>query len=165
MDLIFLRIAVIFLWAFISIRVYYHAKERGLPAVGWALLVFFTGLLVLLLYYLFARNYEPLSEIGGVTDRGFASTYRPGKHYQDRAFMPYGAPGPGAETADPDFVDEELERLINEGDLREARRYLNDMMQIAREVHDKKGLLNLRTYEKRIADASKSGSGSARSGW
>ena len=52
------------------------------------------------------------------------------------------------------FRDEQLEALINEGKLREARKYLRDMVAIAREMNDKQTEANYEQYEQEIELAS-----------
>jgi hypothetical protein len=59
---------------------------------------------------------------------------------------------PGVE-ADPDFSDEKLDRLIEDGDLSEAREYLRQMLKIARETKDKQGEANYRIYREKLQAA------------
>jgi hypothetical protein len=145
-----LRLIILVLWGWVSLRVYYDARDRGLPAVGWGLFVFFTGVLVLLIYYLIARNYPPIGQHDPYA--------RPESVYGGGGGGTMHGAGPvQKETADADFVDEELERLIAAGDLREARAYLRDMMKLAQEMHDPKGAANYRKYERKISEASSRG--------
>ena len=51
-------------------------------------------------------------------------------------------------------MDETLEGMIAEGRLIEAREYLRGMIDIAKEMKDRKCELNYKTYEKKIVDAS-----------
>lgn len=54
---------------------------------------------------------------------------------------------------DPDFRDDELERIISEGRLSDARKYLEGQIQMAREMRDKKTEINYRQYERKITEA------------
>ena len=148
---ILLRIIVIVLWGGVSIAVYFDARNRELPAVGWALFVFLTGVLILIVYYLFARNYPPVDQRQDVNTRP-ESIYGGGG--QGAMYGPVSVP---TEKADTDFVDDELERLIRSGDLREARTYLRDMLKLAQEMHDPKGIANYKKYERIISEASSRG--------
>ncbi len=59
--------------------------------------------------------------------------------------------------ADPDFHDPELEALIDAFKLREAREYLQGMIDVSREMKDPATEANYRRYEKLIAEASLDG--------
>ena len=61
---------------------------------------------------------------------------------------------PSLIKANVHFVDETLEGMIAEGRLIEAREYLRGMIDIAKEMKDRKCELNYKTYEKKIVDAS-----------
>ena len=56
-----------------------------------------------------------------------------------------------------DFRDEKLEALINEGKLSEARKYLRDMIAVAREMNDIRCEANYEKYEHAIDEASMQG--------
>ena len=60
-------------------------------------------------------------------------------------------------SADPDFSDSHIDSLIQRGDLKEARKQVAEMMQMAKEMGDKKGMANYRKYEAIISRASTQG--------
>jgi hypothetical protein len=143
-----LEIFLILLWGYIAYTVYDDAEKRGLPAWPWAIFVFCTGLLILLIYHLIARNY-PIRDQGGF-GRGAVGYGASGQLPQVWGAST-GGPAPAEVVADPEFVDDYLDGLIADGRLREARAHMNDMLQVAREMNDKKGIANYRKYEKKIA--------------
>jgi hypothetical protein len=150
-----IRFVLLLLWLFIAYSVYTDARKRGLPAWPWAIFVFLTGLIVLLIYYLVSRNYPIINE--GEFSRAGAGTGFSGQ-LPNTWGSPKGGQSAGDVTADPEFVDDYLEQLIREGRLREARAHMNDMLQVAREMNDKKGIANYKKYERKIASSSQSGS-------
>ena len=68
---------------------------------------------------------------------------------------PGGLPlaGPKSRPPDPDFRDDFLDGLIDDGRLSEARKYLREMIEMARSMHDETGLRNYAQYEPRINKA------------
>ena len=146
--LVLLQLGIIVLWGYIAYSVYVDAEKRGLPAVPWAIAVFLTGLIVLLIYHLIARNY-PVRNQGdfGFSRSGFSQSGQNTGTWQG----PKGGQSGANPVPDSNFVDDHLERLIEDGNSREARAHLNDMLQLAREMNDKQAMANYRKYEKRIA--------------
>ena len=61
--------------------------------------------------------------------------------------------GASPESGDPEFRDEELERLIEDGELIAARKYLREVIQVAREMNEMKVVRNYEQYEARISKA------------
>ena len=78
----------------------------------------------------------------------------------------YGAPPSGqdqrsgAETTkpDPNFRDDYLDGLIEDGKFSAARKYLREMIQMAREMNDEGGVRNYAQYEVKINKAAMDGS-------
>lgn len=134
-------------WAIAGIIVYYDAAARGHdPACVWGCVVFLFGAIPLFIYFIYRlmnkperreRRYEP------------SSTYTPPGGYQSRE---------PAIKADSGYFDPELDRLIDERKFSEARAYLREMLQMAREMGDLKGQANLGKYESKINQAAR-GSG------
>lgn len=56
--------------------------------------------------------------------------------------------------ADKYFHDETLDKLIADDKLYEARVYLKDMISLAKEMDDRRGISNYKQYEKKLAQAS-----------
>ncbi len=59
-------------------------------------------------------------------------------------------PPVGKVKANPDFKDEKLEMIIEEGRLRDAREYLQGMLKVANEMDDKQCAANYGKYENMI---------------
>jgi len=143
------------LWGYIAYRVYEDAEKKGLPAWPWAIFVFAFGLIPVVIYLLVARNY-PIRGQGGF-GRG-AIGYGASGQLPQVWGTSTGGHAAAEVAADPEFVDDYLDGLIADGRLREARAHMNDMLQVAREMNDKKGIANYRKYEKKIATSAYRGS-------
>ncbi len=144
------------------IWVYMDADEHGQDGFIWAVIVLFFGLPALVVYFLFfrqgiapPRKHKAVSRSEDFTIR---ARYTGGRGKQDMV----GSNGNRREAgvaADPDFTDPDLDRLIAQGKLSEAREWLNDMVEIAKEMNDSKAVRNYRQYQARIDRAARGSSG------
>lgn len=148
------------IWILVLVWVYNDAEANGNGGCLWVFLVWFFGLVGLAVYLIFFHP-SPVPRRHRATNRNADFLYRaqycsPGRSGSGPGPLPstWGSDpqGSGA-TPDADFRDDELERLINAGKFSEARAYLRDMLSIAREMNDAKGMANYRQYEIRIARA------------
>jgi hypothetical protein len=131
--------------------VYNDAQERGNNGCLWAILVFISPLLALVIYLIFFRGTGRRHE---AINRNDDFTYRAkGMHGN------LGLPADSSSKADSNYYDAELDKLIDLGDFSGARSYLRDMQKMAREMNDKKALANYSVYEQRITQAQASGRG------
>lgn len=125
------------LWIFVCVYVYKRAEKLGMSTWAWVIVVFLFGLFGFIPFAIFAGIKEKEIQRGSVT--GYGGTYR--------GTPTHGAPSSSQTLPDPDFRDFYLEGLIDDGELREARSYLREMIQIARESNDTAGLRNYAKYE------------------
>jgi len=130
---------------------YTRAEEYGQSGCLWALFGFFFPIPVVIIFLLVNMNAE---------SRGRG---RRGEQYITHGGV-YGSqlPGPMQQaqkhtTPDPDFRDDHLESLIEEGQLSEARKYMREMIDMARSMHDEAGLRNYAQYEPKINKAAMDG--------
>jgi hypothetical protein len=135
-------------WLVIAILVYREAEKFGMNGCLWAAVVFFFGLIGVIIYVIVSRLERNAQARGAPTG------------YGARTGIPGGPqPGPAlystttSTAPDPGFRDEQLDELIDEGRLGEARNYLREMIQMAREMNDMKGIRNYSQYEVRINKA------------
>ena len=77
-----------------------------------------------------------------------------GRHLSRKLPPPVGPPPP---QGNPDFHDEELDRLIDAGNLIEARKRLLEIIKVAKEIQDIEVLENYRQYEIRLNEAALNG--------
>ena len=143
---------VIVLWIYIATRVYHRAEELGMSATLWAIIVFLFSLLALLIFWAVSSDVARKQAAGGTAGYPIHSGVYGGQSAGQ-------APAPEARTGppDPDFRDEHLEELIEDGKLSEARKYLREMINMAREMNDQTGLRNYANYEPKINKAAMEG--------
>jgi len=138
------------MWAVIAVFVYADAEKHDMPGALWAIIVFLFALLGLLIY--FAVKYSGRRE-------------RNGGQYIPRSGGVYGAPPPGQDQMgkveptkpDPYYRDDYLDGLIEDGKFSAARKYLREMIQMAREMNDEGGVRNYAQYEVKINKAAMDG--------
>ena len=130
---------------------YTRAEEYGQSGCLWALFGFFFPVPAVVIFLL--------------VNMGSGRT--PRERRSERYINPgiYGGqPGEPAQpqmprhgTPDPFFRDDHLDALIEEGHLSEARKYLREMIDMARSMHDEAGLRNYAQYEPKINKAAMDG--------
>jgi len=144
---------MLLVWAVVAIYVYSDAEKNDMPGCLWAVIVFLFGLLAFLIYL--AIKYSGASS-------------RRQKDYYPKSGGVYGsAPPPSTQDPrasgyeptklDPDFRDEYLEGLIEDGKFSASRKYLREMIQMAREMNDEGGVRNYAQYEVKINKAAMDG--------
>ena len=133
--------------------VYSDAEANGNSGCLWAILVFFFGIWALAIYLIFIRGVSAIPRRSAV-DRNMDLQYRS----QTRQ-SPARTPDRSRVEADANYYAPELDRLIELRKFSEARSYLNDMQKMAREMNDLKALANYASYEARISQAARTGSG------
>lgn len=148
------------IWLLVIGWIYSDAEAQARSGCLWAALFFFFGFLALAIYLIFFHGISALDRHRAVNrgnDLGYRSMYRQPQPDAGTWKAPnmWGTASAASTpaTADPDFRDLELDRLIKEGKLSEAREYLRDMINVAKEMGDSKGLANYRQYESRISRA------------
>jgi len=141
--------------------VYSDAEDKGHMGCLWVLLCLILGPLGLIVYLLFFHGFPATDHHQSPKredDLKFRSMYRgdangvplkQGESGQWGTKVPMKSLGKADET----FQDEELERLIRNEKLSEARVYLKDMQSLAREMNDSRGLVNYAKYESIIGRA------------
>lgn len=142
----------------LALWVYIDAQDHGQDGLVWAVIVFFLQIPALIVYFLFFRQGIAPAEKHTAVSRSDDFLYRSKYRTQDLSGDRKKATMAGVAPPDPDFSDPELERLISERKLSEARGYLKDMIQIAREMNDQKSLRNYKKYELILAKMSRGSS-------
>jgi len=143
---------MLLIWAVLAIYVYSDAEKSDMPGCLWAIIVFLGGLIGFLIYL--AVKY------GGAGSRKQKDYYpRSGGVYGSQ---PPPAPDPRAAgyeptKVDPYFRDDYLDGLIEDGKFSAARKYLREMIQMAREMNDEGGVRNYAQYEPKINKAAMDG--------
>lgn len=149
-------------WIAILFWVYSSAEDNFNSGCLWFIIVFifgFLGLIVYLIVYISSRRASGHRAVDRNADLNVRAIYRNGSGPQS----PSGQWGQSAPTSrgikpDPNFRDEDLDRLIEAGKLAEAREYLRDMKSLAREMNDTTTLNNYNQYDRKIATASRQSS-------
>ena len=156
----FLEIPGWFWFVFIGIRLLFAlivvsmAERRGMNALLWVVIVLIFETLGLIIFFIvYAMTPAPENR---VNSSGYSNVYRG----SNMASPPAQGPPAAQVAADPDFADPHIDSLIQRGDLREARKQVAEMMQMAKEMGDKKGMANYRKYEAIISRASTQGKSS-----
>lgn len=144
----FIYLGITALWIVIAVSVYNDAESRGMSGVVWALVVFFFGIIALLIYLL-ARGSNPVRSTQ-------SHSYNTGV-YRGPGIQQTQATQAPAVTADADFTDPHIDNLIQQGDFREARKQVSEMLQMAKEMSDQRGIANYRKYEGVISRAAAQG--------
>lgn len=147
-----------FLWLAMLGWVYNDATEKGHGGCIWLFLVFIFGFTGLAVYLIFFHGMPAIGNYRATRrneDLQYRSMYRSPEPDSRASGNAWGQTSPMLTTpmGDPGFFDEELDRLIKDGQYNEARDYLNDMKSMAREMDDLKGLANYQQYEERITGA------------
>lgn len=143
-----IELLVLALWIFIATRVYHRAEELDMNATVWAIVVFLFGIIALIIFMFAswgAANAQKQRGMAGYPVRGGVYGGQP----TGQGPMPAARTGP----PDPDFRDEWLDELITDGKLSEARKYLREMIDMARSMGDQTGVRNYAQYEPRINKA------------
>jgi len=154
MSIAFISLSMIFTIVLV-IWVYTDADEHGQDGLLWAILVFFLGIPAVIVYVLFFRQgiAPPIRHKAVNRNEDFLIRAK----YTSRARRSSANGDSGAKSApggpDAGFVDPEVERMIADGRFADARRYVDDMIKIAREMSDRKAEADWRRYTNRIAQA------------
>ncbi|MCK4720997.1 PLDc_N domain-containing protein [bacterium] len=132
--------------------------NTGQDPVVWGLIVLFFNLPGLLVYFFIARaNFAPTRKhkaISRTQDVEIRARYASRGDPDELATLGTMAPNPGGipeSKGDFGFVDENLEKLINEGKFSEAKTYHDDLVAVANEMNDRDTIRNLKRYEIRIS--------------
>ena len=143
--------------------IYGDAEENGQSGCLWVILVMIFSYPALIVYLLLFHGMPAMRRPSSPRrdeDLQYRSMYRseisdPGTKYPNT----WGEPSKmvSAPKGDADFFDEELDKLIMAGKISEARKYMRDMISMAKEMGDSKGMANYKLYESRINRAAGSG--------
>ena len=132
--------------------------ETGQDPVAWGLIVLFFNLPGLLVYFFIARaNFAPTRKykaISRVDDEKIRDLYASRGDPADLATQGTMASNLGGipeSKGNISFVDENLEKLLDEGKFREAKTYHDDLVAVANEMNDPDTIRNLKKYEIRIS--------------
>jgi hypothetical protein len=128
--------------------VYSKAEEYGQSGCLWAIFGFLFPLPTIIVFLIVNSG-----KGGQGRGRGRDEYYTASGVYGGKAAPP---PPTASSTPDPDFRDDHLEELITDGRLGEARTYLREMIKMAREMSDMKGVRNYAQYEAKINKAAMS---------
>lgn len=134
-----------------TIWVYIDAENNYNSGCMWAIAIWFFFPIALPAYLIISfRDKQTVkhSKVDRADDIGYRAMYTSRKYQKPEYTSSYGS----STKSDPDFVDEELEKLIRFGKLSEARLYLKDMLDVAREMNDELMQANYRRYEARITE-------------
>ena len=138
----------------IAVWLYFDAEEHSMDGITWAVLGFFLNILAVIIYLAFyrgyvgrAREHKAIHGDGDILHWKQFGTDRPGT----RASQTGSAPG--VLDGDRDFIDDEVEALIEQGQFAKAREYVNDMIKMAKEMNDSQGVKNYKLYLTAIAEA------------
>jgi hypothetical protein len=148
----------------LAIWIYLDAEIHGQDGILWAIIVFFLSIPALIVYFLFFRQgiapAEPHRAVNRNEDFLIRRKYLTGEAAEERKSFLYGKEVQAAGTLgrpDPGFEDRELEHLIKSGQIAAARKYLTEMLQMAKEMNDEQGRMNYLQYEAMIERAERKG--------
>lgn len=133
--------------------VYYHQRMNGRSGVGWAFVVLLLGVWGLIIYLILNRETLklPAQRLRGksLAERIGARDYDSAKARIDRSSL---AQPPETATVSPDFLDRELEILLETGELGAARTYLYNVLRVAREMGDHETVEKYKSYRERLRE-------------
>ena len=143
-----------------AVLVYYDQRLNGRSGVGWACLVFFTGGWGFLVYILFNRDTLQLAAQRfrgkSLEDKLESTIERPARIRPDQSEL--GLP-PTIKIEAGGFSDQQLEALMSEGKPSAARRYLENILKVAKEMGDEDTIEKYRKYAERFAELEQSSRG------
>ncbi len=133
-------------WALVAVYTFHKAERLEMDPWFWSVAVFLLGIFFFIPFIIVSASQErklknAAARFGGAA--GFPVA-RGGSGY------PTGVGPKIPIPADPDFRDYHLDDLIEDGQLREARKYLKEMTQMAKEMNDDAGYQNYKQYEAKI---------------
>jgi hypothetical protein len=134
-----------------ALLVYYDQRLNGRSGIGWAFFVFFTGPIGLIIYFLLYR--DTLELAGRRMKRNMLKdaleSPLPAQKRVDHSSL--SAP-PSTLSGERGFEDPELEELIKGGNVKEARAYLDRLLDLGRDMGDEDFVAKYEKYQERIAE-------------
>lgn len=146
----------------IIIWIYNDAETHNNTGLIWVLLVIFFPFLAVVVYLVLfrgasigpARQHKAVGRNEDFNIRAkYTARYKKGRGTTGDT----GGTMAGTAPAVIDFTDITLDRLLEDGKLSDARAYLEDMLQVAKDMNDEEGLKNYSSYQTKIASAQKRG--------
>lgn len=146
----------------IIIWIYNDAETHNNTGLFWVLLVFIFQFPAVVVYLVLFRGASigPARQhkaIGRNEDFIIRAKYT-ARYKKGRGRTPdTGGTMAGTAPVEIDFTDITLDRLLEDGKLSDARAYLEDMLQIAKDMNDRESYKNYSSYQAKIASAQKRG--------
>ena len=158
----FWSITMFLLWIGLLFWLYNDAEANGYSGCLWMVLFFFFHIIALAVYLIFFHGVSAIRSPHRAVNRNDDLTYRseyrastspPRKTYSSGQGWGNTVAPTSMGKADKFFRDETLDKLIAEDKLYEARVYLKDMISLAKEMDDQRGIANYKQYEKKLSQA------------
>ncbi len=140
--------------------VYHDSRLNGRSGIGWAFVVFLTGVWGFIAYILLSRDTLKLAAIRfkrkSLKERLTSPTYKPREDRPDRSghALP---PEIKIEPPTDSFIDHQLESLIDEGKLPAARKHLDNVLKVAKELGDEETIGTYERYEQKLNELEQPG--------
>lgn len=152
-PLIYLSSSVLF-----AIVAMVDCGNTGQDPVIWGLIVLFFNLPGLLVYFFIARanfaptrKYKAISRADDIEIRARYASRGDPADLATHGTMASNFGGIPESKGNFNFVDENLEKLIDAGKFMEAKTYHDDLVAVANEMNDRDTIRNLKRYEIRIS--------------
>jgi len=131
----------------LAVWIAWDAEAHGQDGLTWGVIVFFLNVPAVIAYFIFFRGTLTPPRRHDAISRNDDFNYR--AQYSQMSTS-YGSPRQGGTMSgdgyvEPDFSDPTIDDLIASGKFQDARNHANDMIKIAREMNDTRGVKN---YEK-----------------
>ena len=123
-------------WLAMVLLVYYDQRLNGRSGIGWAALVLLTGPVGFVIYFLYNRDTLDLAAKRHKKDRlkeALESKIPPHPEPEDRSYL---SALPASLTGETPFADPELDALIREGRIVEAREHLQRVIKLSEDMGD-----------------------------
>ena len=123
-------------WLAMALIVYYDQRLNGRSGIGWAVLTLATGPVGFVIYFLYNRDTLDLAAKRHRKDRlkeVLESNTPPQPEREDRSYL---SALPASLTGESPFADPELDALIREGKMDEAREHLDRVLKTAEDMGD-----------------------------
>ena len=132
-----------------ALLVYYDQRLNGRSGIGWAVFVFFTGPIGLVIYFFLNRDTLALAGARVKRNRLKDALESPFTAQKRVDHSSLSAP-PSTLSGERGFEDPKLETLIGQGRTGEARAYLDRVVGLARDMGDEEFVARYEKYQERI---------------
>jgi hypothetical protein len=144
----------------LALIVYHDQRLNGRSGIGWAAIVFLTSIFGFVAYFFFNRDTLQLAgqryarrKLKESLESKSPPPRRMDPHPHRVSVTPFGEP------VDDGFADPKLDNLVGSGRLKEARAYLDKMLELGRGMGDNRFVEKYGKYEEDLGEIERGGQG------